>query len=323
MKNLGILASLFLLIAHNSVGQEIVNVYESEQTTLEWDYKDHNTYYFSCLPNEIITKVRELLLENDIAQIDEEVYDSKVSWIRRIRRLSFVAKFHKLFPLGCIIFFNGFEYGTEETIKAYIANSNIHHLGNGRTSEVPLVIATKSNQINAVNLLLAAGANPNHGDKPVFPSDRIFPLQIAAEKGFAEIACLLIDAGAQVDVTHNNTWPPLCIAAKYGHEGVVRLLLEKGAQINDVNKEWRWSALSLATYGQHWDIVKLLVSKGADVNLGDEYAGYPLQWTIKAGNEEMVTFLLEAGARTEQIKYNFSCPKKKYVAIKQILDRYN
>lgn len=329
MNNQRILASLFLLIALKVTGQEVATVYEYVETTLEWDYKDRNAYYFSLLPYDIQDKVEKFLRYNWLSKYPQhDVEICQAEGIYKKRLLSFLAKFYHLLPKGWWIFSEAFKNGEINAIKAYIANANIYNM----SGNLPLEMSIEHNQIEAVRLLLNAGMDPNHEGKPGFPCD-LFPLQIAAKSGHAQICHLLIHAGAQVDITNGRNLTPLGIAAAQGHEEVVQLFLESGAEINKV-LGWKWSALSLAAHGQHWNMVKFLVSKGADVNMGDERTGYPLKYAIRAGDEEMITFLLNAGARkdvkvydgwcTSKLEDNFHtyCPKGKYEAVKKILDRY-
>jgi ankyrin repeat protein len=101
-------------------------------------------------------------------------------------------------------------------------------------STTPLLIAALDNQIEAVRLLLAAGADPNvRGDEGESP------LRFCAEKGHLEMARLLL----------------LCGATKTIHEG------GPPAGMN---------ALGLAATRLHVDMVRLLLAHGADPSIGDE-----------------------------------------------------
>jgi hypothetical protein len=48
-------------------------------------------------------------------------------------------------------------------------------------------------------------------------------------KGFTEIATLLLEAGAAVNVVNNGRTTALMFAAMFGQEAIVRLLLGRGA----------------------------------------------------------------------------------------------
>jgi len=107
-----------------------------------------------------------------------------------------------------------------------------------------------------------------------------------------EIADLLIDRGAQVDLFEAaasgrtdhllslleqdpsavNAWAsdgfqPLGLACFFGHTAAVDLLLERGAAVNTPSKNtMRVQPLNSAVAGQHLEIARLLLEHGADPN---------------------------------------------------------
>ena len=97
----------------------------------------------------------------------------------------------------------------------------------------PLFIAVCMNQVEAVRLLLAHGADPNVRD-----GEGDSPLRFCAEKGYLEMARLLL----------------LCGANKTIHEG--------GAPSG-------MNALGFAATRLHVDMVRLLLAHGADPLIGD------------------------------------------------------
>jgi hypothetical protein len=65
-----------------------------------------------------------------------------------------------------------------------------------------------------------------------------FPvLGMVAEKGYTEVARILLDAGADVNEGVEGTlFPPLILAVRSGHVQVARLLLERGADVKALSK---------------------------------------------------------------------------------------
>lgn len=61
--------------------------------------------------------------------------------------------------------------------------------------------------------------------------DGVTALHIAAQNGKAEIAKLLIERGASVDVEENNGRTPLHLASAYGQRELVELLVREGADV--------------------------------------------------------------------------------------------
>ena len=93
------------------------------------------------------------------------------------------------------------------------------------------------------------------------------PLGAACARGHVECASLLLDAGANVNLsdTHGNT--PLHSAAIYGEVGCAKLLLSRGAdyRLPDMNSS---SALCVACTAGHHEFAEVLLRAGADVDRG-------------------------------------------------------
>ncbi len=83
-----------------------------------------------------------------------------------------------------------------------------------------------------VEHLLAGGALPNE------PGEfHLYPLHGAAESGFAELAQLLMNRGAKVDVTDRDGNTPLLVAVRSGRKEMVDLLIKNRAGVNPRNRE--------------------------------------------------------------------------------------
>ena len=99
------------------------------------------------------------------------------------------------------------------------------------------------------------------------------------ETNLFEIVQLLLDRGAQPDVTDRNGNNALiAICANYKHEDlmeIVQLLLKtKKIDLNVTNSSEKWTALFALCYNYKGDnlldVIKLLVENGADVNIKDK-----------------------------------------------------
>jgi len=84
----------------------------------------------------------------------------------------------------------------------------------------PLGAAAAVGNAEATNLLLAAGADPNHPCQP---------LLLGAKEGHAEVVRLLLEAGAHHTPDLASLYPPIRLAMVGGHEAVVQLLRRAGA----------------------------------------------------------------------------------------------
>jgi len=82
----------------------------------------------------------------------------------------------------------------------------------------------------------------------------------------AEIACMLIEAGADVNKTDHDHFTPLMYAAYHNHPSVALVLLESNCAVNKTDKQG-WTALHWGIDRDHPDIVQLLVDKGARTDI--------------------------------------------------------
>jgi ankyrin repeat protein len=150
--------------------------------------------------------------------------------------------------------------------------------------------------LNLINDLIALGANLDWQDKDNY---NYTPLHLAIREESVEIARMLIDAGADLDV--QDTWgskTPLHDAALWRRIEIARMLIDAGASV-DVQDNDGWTPLHWAArYGQV-EIVKMLIDAGADVNVQNENGFTPLHWAAIKGNEEIAQMLIDAGARKD------------------------
>ncbi len=91
----------------------------------------------------------------------------------------------------------------------------------------PLGMAIDRGQLEIVQCLLAAGANPHSG------STSTTSLGLAAERGEVEIIQMLLPRGIDVNApVSQGDWTALLSAIKNGHRSVVQLLVTAGANVN-------------------------------------------------------------------------------------------
>lgn len=152
--------------------------------------------------------------------------------------------------------------GNVEDIKLFLNNDKelLNKHFNGVT---PLFIATKNAHVEAVSVLIEAGADPN---VECSDSDFFFtPLYLACDRGFLDI---------------------------------VNILLEKGkAIVNYQRPTYGSGPIHIACYRGNLEVVKVLILKGkADVNVGRLTDGAtPVFLASSRGFSEIVDFLLEFG----------------------------
>jgi ankyrin repeat protein/serine/threonine protein kinase len=133
-------------------------------------------------------------------------------------------------------------------------------------------------------------------------------LTLACSKGNLWAIRYLIDSGIKID---EQTGPqlinPLLCAAKFGQLGAVTFLISKGANIEVRNSEGRSPLLLAAQFG-HPSIVRVLLDKGASISIRssadlpsmDLPSATALNHAALSGNLEVVSLLLDAGAKLDE-----------------------
>ncbi|KAI2632696.1 glycerophosphodiester phosphodiesterase GDE1 [Hypomontagnella submonticulosa] len=136
-----------------------------------------------------------------------------------------------------------------------------HKEGTGRKpvskSSAVLALATKSNFVKIVRMLVEAGVDINWQDETGETA-----LHIAARFGHVECAKILLegltDQKANLELTEKSfAWTPLHISAVDGHLPVAQLLVEAGADVDRMDS-FGWTAKEHAALRGHLDIARLL-----------------------------------------------------------------
>ena len=173
-----------------------------------------------------------------------------------------------------------------------------------------LLHAAKDGSLEAVNLLLEAGADVNERCKTRH-SEQITPLVMAIRSGHAAVVSALVAAGADVELKSELNrdvnpemgtslyWePPLIIAAYYKNdEEIMKLLLDAGANPNPVMSDTDPTMTTLLHAfvlcgGDHCvNKARLLLEAGADPNAIDVDGDTPLDYAVEYENPEMTALL--------------------------------
>jgi ankyrin repeat protein len=125
-----------------------------------------------------------------------------------------------------------------------------------RQVDLALLAAVSAGHTQAVELLIAAGANVDGGDGEA--------LRAAAENGHVDVVRVLLSA-TSVD---SNKLDVLLSACGSGHLSVVQLLLDHGFDMRAGND----AALREACARGHADIAQFLIERGADMHAEDDEA---------------------------------------------------
>ncbi|KAM8856803.1 protein TANC1 isoform 1-T1 [Synchiropus picturatus] len=109
--------------------------------------------------------------------------------------------------------------------------------------------------VKVSRLLMLGGANVNYRTEVLNNAPVIC---VHCHLGHQEIAALLLEFGASLDVVAENGMSPLCFAAAAGHLGLVMLLCKRGAKVDHGDKSGQCALVHAALRG-HWDIMEYLL----------------------------------------------------------------
>jgi ankyrin repeat protein len=221
--------------------------------------------------------------------------------------------------------------GDTPTIAALIdAGANVNAEESDRL-QTPLIFAAASDRLDAVKLLVARGADPNHSTKLTDLSalskngENPDGRNLAMPAGSRRRPAKILTPGAERQHMFNEqvAWQggmtPLLYAIRQGNTAVALALLDLGVPVNQRKGGDNASALLVATVNGQFDLAATLLERGADPNLTAEngvaplYAAINLMWAPRAGYPQprghvnqklsyldLMTRLLEAGADPNQ-----------------------
>jgi uncharacterized protein len=154
-----------------------------------------------------------------------------------------------------------------------------------------LILAVKSKQLRAVQILLENGASIDIRDR-LTEFDQWTPLMHAAYLGAIQILKLLLQAGANVESIDTHGRTALILASEAKQNNAITPLLQAGANPNYQDREGN-TALTYACRKHHAWIAKKLLENGASKNLVKEFL---LMNASRRGAVHDVRKLIEQGA---------------------------
>jgi TPR repeat protein len=133
------------------------------------------------------------------------------------------------------------------------------------------------------------------------------PLCIAAEMGHVAMVKLLLDRGATVNLANANGVTSLFMAAQNGHNRLAELLLDRGAAVDQEMNNGATPLFQAAQNG-HDRLAKLLLDRGAAVNRGMDNGATPLFQAAQNGHNRLAELLLDRGADVDRARDNGATP---------------
>jgi ankyrin repeat protein len=143
---------------------------------------------------------------------------------------------------------------------------------------------------DTINALLDAGADINFKNDCCFDQT---PLHIMIERGWFELAALLIQRGADVNVADSNGDTPLYAAIRCRNVELAQKLIDAGAIIDRLQ---RFSPLHMAVFEDQQIMIDLLLDAGASIDFlqNGETA---VEYAASFGNQPLVHHFLRLGAK--------------------------
>ena len=144
--------------------------------------------------------------------------------------------------------------------------SNARHFHSDSNKSPPLIVATKNDNYEIVQILLKFGYDVNEKDtKPsLYQSNRTAIFE-AASKPNSKVLELLIQNGANVNQRDASTYTPLHRAALENCTKNVEILIQNGAEINAMSEHSSGQTpLLFALWTRNVELIKLLLENGAD-----------------------------------------------------------
>jgi ankyrin repeat protein len=162
-----------------------------------------------------------------------------------------------------------------------------------------LVAAAYYGRKAMTELLLARGADPNAKDLVLLHGTA---LMAAVSASHIEVVRVLLEHGALPNERISTNNAPLHIASAKGNVDLARLLLDKGADVNLVSdqsigsNQYTGTPLMAAVRGRHLDVAKLLLAYKADPNINSSIGSGALRLAISNVDVETAELLLKNGA---------------------------
>ena len=180
---------------------------------------------------------------------------------------------------------------SKETIQAII-DLGVDVNATNKRGSTALMIACYFRNMNAINVLLNAGADPNIPDDL---SDTCVHTAVLRDCS-KEILQALVHHGADVNAKTKGSATALMIACEKGFEDSIIVLMNAGTDPNIVSVDGFSCLYCAVDGGCSEEIMLALVKKGANVNAKTTDGLSALQYACSAGNTHAINVLLSAGA---------------------------
>ena len=184
--------------------------------------------------------------------------------------------------------------GEEDSVRQLIASGHDVDQRDEERGDSSLHAAIGEGNLSTTRLLLDLGANPNLSD---FTGRT--PLHTAALQGDSEIIQVLLDGGAEVDSQTDDWSTPLHLAVSERNEGAARRLLRGGASVDVPDKDLLTPLHGAVcrTDVESPSLVETLLKHGANPLWSDRLGRTPISRAEDSGYAESHRLLLLASSQ--------------------------
>jgi len=191
-------------------------------------------------------------------------------------------------PSFCLLFALVFS-GCEQ--KVDLDRSSSDPINEDTTIEVVSIdAAIAKGDLLMVEALIHSNPNiVNIGGRPEMP-----PLLSAILRKKIDIARLLIEKGAKVNVTDSSLRTAVHLAVDRNLPELIPLLKEHGAKLNELDSVG-WTPLHWAAAKDRVEVARALIDAGADLRVISKLGGSALHEAASSGSAKMIELLLEVG----------------------------
>ncbi len=175
----------------------------------------------------------------------------------------------------------------------------------------PLALAAGRGNLEIVELLIVAGADPNgtnaYGDTAFITADNAMTLSGKTEEDVREIRKYLIEHGANVNQPNAFAMTPFIGLCASNDIELAKLALQHGADVNAAfvpttgpkQHPGGNTALMLAASDGHEEIVAWLLANGANAHQVNNENESAMDFAIKSGHADIAEMLKEASEKTK------------------------
>ncbi|CAL1283118.1 unnamed protein product [Larinioides sclopetarius] len=191
-------------------------------------------------------------------------------------------------------------YNSPDVVEILL-NANAHPEATDENLSTPLHLAATTGSEVIIKLLLNAVEKKGDSEslRKYIDEKNLSgntALHLAVIKGHLDIVEVLLNKGADVKSTFDNSSHPLHLAAVSGNVDIVKCLLKHGAAVNCVNNFGETPLHKAAAFNAS-EVIDFLLKNGADIESHDNAHFTPLLVAVAEGHVDAIKVLLKSNAK--------------------------